>query len=233
VDKHICKDIFCIAEEGEYCIRDNAGWPIPDVPDALGAAVISPGTLTTPEETKTAIETNDTITLPANHGFKVGDDITITTEGGSQDVTVTAIIGTTQVKPRTGRRLDRRPLLVGDGKQRILPRVRGCGHKLDLKRQPRHRNCKVCWTAFFRNQDEMAENIAKILVEQGAHRIAETFGDKFLTRFHEYCSLVERMEALRKAFAEDQNAGIEFASVSTQDSVQSVGGDAEVSIEVG
>ena len=137
----------------------------------------------------------------------------------------------TQIKPRTGRRLYR-VSLVGDGKQRVLPKVRGCGHALDLKRQPRHRNCKACWTAFFRNQDEMAENIAKILVEQGAHRIAETFGTKFLTRFHEYCSLVERMEAFRKAYSEEENVGIELASISTEDSVQSVGGDAEVSIEV-
>ena len=53
----------------------------------------------------------------------------------------------------------------------------------------------------------MAENIAKILVEQGAHRIAKTFGTKFLTRFHEYCKLVERMEALRKAYSEEANVG--------------------------
>ncbi len=109
----------------------------------------------------------------------------------------------TEVKPRTGRRQFRNER-AGNGMVRKLPRVRGCGHPLDLKQQPRHRNCKSCWTAFFRNQDEMSENIAKVIVEQGQDRISETFGKKFLTSFHEYCKLVERMESLRLAYAEEQ-----------------------------
>ena len=202
-----------VAPGDEYEFQESAGVPettVPDVQDGLGAAAISPGTLDTPETVKKLTE--------AEKAWKRWTDSWL--EG---------IDYKTQIKPRTGRRQFRNNR-AGDGKVRNLPRVRGCGHKLDLKRQPRHRNCKVCWTAFFRNQDEMAENIAKILVEQGAHRIAETFGDKFLTRFHEYCNLVERMEALRKAAAhtEEQNVGTELAVLNDE-----AGGDAEVSIEVG
>jgi hypothetical protein len=202
-----------VAPGDEYEFQESAGvpeTPVPDVQDGLGAAFCFPGSLDAPETVKKLTE--------AEKAWKRWTDSWL--EG---------IDYKTQIKPRTGRRQFRNNR-AGDGKVRNLPRVRGCGHKLDLKRQPRHRNCKVCWTAFFRNQDEMAENIAKILVEQGAHRIAETFGDKFLTRFHEYCNLVERMEALRKAAAhtEEQNVGTELAVLNDE-----AGGDAEVSIEVG
>ena len=83
----------------------------------------------------------------------------------------------------------------------------------------------------------MAENIAKIIVEQGQYRVAETFGRKFLKRFHEYCILVERVEALRKAYEEEQanveRISRELAIDGAEGSIQPFGGDAEVSIEVG
>lgn len=79
----------------------------------------------------------------------------------------------------------------------------------------------------------MAENIAKIIVEQGAYRVAETFGFKFLTRFHEYCKLVERVEALRKAYEEEQASVRESTIGVAEGAVQPFGDDAEVSIEVG
>jgi len=264
------KDPNCIADHDggdKYCISATTGLAetvIPEAPEGVGAAVISPGTLTTPETPKTAVEANDTITFARHHGFQVGDEVDLTTETSKQRVQITALLGETQVtytvmtpekymkrwtdswlegidykkstKPMTGRRQFRNNR-AGDGKVRKLPRVRGCGHALDLKKQPRHRNCKSCWTAFFRNQDAMAENIAKIIVEQGQYRVAETFGIKFLKRFHEYCILVERVEALRKAYEEEQNAIRELAGELTiehaEDSVQSVGSDAETSIEVG
>ncbi len=89
---------------------------------------------------------------------------------------------------------------------KVLPIVAGCGHTLDLARQPRHRNCKPCWTAFFRNQDGLAENLAKIVVKQGTETLVHRFGKKFLTRFNEYVSLVQRVEALQQAYREQEDA---------------------------
>jgi len=272
------KDPNCIADHDggdNYCISATTGLAetvIPEAPEGVGAAVIPGPTLTIHETPKTAIETNDTITLPERHGFQVGDDLTITTEGGSQNVTVTSILGTTQIKykvmtpgkymkrwtdswlegidyktsrkTKTGRRLYRR-ILSGDAKQRKLPIVRGCGHSLDLTKQPVHRNCKACWTAFFRNQPEMSENIAKILVEnpmviegtRERHPAEFVFGKKFLQRFHEYCKLVEHIESLQRAFAEENKQleaiNRELAIDGAEGSIQPFGNDAEVSIEVG
>lgn len=263
-------DPKCIADHqggDEYCFRRTAGsvqTPVPEPTEGVGAAVIESPTLTILETPKSVVEVNDTITLPSQHGFKVGDDLTVSTyETGvavSQNVTVTEVVSETvlkyvaltperylkrwndswlegidykkSTKPVSGRRLFRNNR-AGSGKVRRLPRVRGCGHALDMAKQPRHRNCKSCWTAFFRNQDEMAENIAKIIVEQGAYRVAETFGFKFLTRFHEYCKLVERVEALRKAYEEEQASVRESTIGVAEGAVQPFGDDAEVSIEVG
>lgn len=225
-----CFDKNCVADHSEsnYCIHENSryGLPLPEAVEGLGAAVIASGSHDPRETSETPVEPIDIEKVKklteAEKAWKRWTDSWL--EG---------INYKTEVKPRTGRRLFRNNR-AGDGKLRQLPRVRGCGHVLDLKRQPRHRNCKSCWTAFFRNQDEMSENIAKIIVEQGAHRVSETFGIKFLQRFHEYCKLVERMEALRIAYAEEnKNVSNEFAIDSAAAAVQSVGGDAEASIEVG
>lgn len=252
--------------EEQYCIfasKDPEYYPDPELAEGVGAAVIPGSTITLVETPKTPVEANDTITFPSAHGLLVGEKITIEAFGKVEHGTITEIVSTTQVKyeavnpekymkrwtdswlegidykkstkPVTGRRQFRNNR-AGDGKVRKLPRVRGCGHALDLKKQPRHRNCKSCWTAFFRNQDAMAENIAKIIVEQGQYRVAETFGRKFLKCFHEYCILVERVEALRKAYEEQANVeriSRELAIDGAEGSIQPFGGDAEVSIEVG
>jgi hypothetical protein len=89
---------------------------------------------------------------------------------------------------------------------RQLPKVRGCGHSIDLARQPRHRNCESCWTAFFHNQPEMSENLAKNIQDQGVEPIVHVHGEKFLKRFVKYAILLAQVENLKKAYREDPNA---------------------------
>jgi hypothetical protein len=217
-----------VAPGDEYEFQESAGVPetaVPDVQDGLGAAVISPGTLDTPETVKKLTE--------AEKAWKRWTDSWL--EG---------IDYKTQVKPRTGRRSYRNNR-AGDGKVRKLPRVRGCGHKLDLTKQPQHRNCKACWTSFFRNQPEMAENIAKVLVEnpmviegtRERHPAEFVFGRKFLRRFHEYCKLVEHIESLQRAFEEEKKQleaiNRELAIDGAEGTIQPFGSDAETGIEVG
>jgi hypothetical protein len=118
---------------------------------------------------------------------------------------------------------------------RRLPTVRGCGHKIDISKQPKHRNCQACWTAFFRNQPALAENIAKNFADQGPFPIMWTHGRKFLVRFMEYATLLAKVEALKQAsYTEEQRNGalaVEPDTIGTD--IPTDSGPSEACIEVG
>jgi hypothetical protein len=113
------------------------------------------------------------------------------------------VADTSGAEKRTGRRGDKRQSRAVNPNVRQLPTVRGCGHKIDISKQPKHRNCQACWTGFFRNQPALAENIAKNFADQGPFPIMWTHGRKFLTKFMEYATLLAKVEALKEAYARE------------------------------
>lgn len=221
-----------VAPGDEYEFQNSEGNPVPDVPEGVGTVTIH----------------GPTIALTHNPGLTIGDVLELTQaehgiEGTFRIDNITANVEVEPTTPEgfwkrwrrewlkditldvvtiTGRRLWSKThgALVREGKHK-LPFVRGCGHKLDLYRQPRHRNCSACWTSFFRNQEEMSEGIAKALAEHGPKAVIQVHGKKFLTEFQQYAILVSRVEALRKALEEQDNVR------------ESIASDAEASIEVG
>jgi hypothetical protein len=143
--------ILPAAEGDEYEFQESSETAIPEVPEGVGAAVISSGSSDTSKTSKKALKA--------------------------------------KFKPRQ------------------LPKVRGCGHRIDLARQPRHRNCESCWTAFFHNQPGMSENLAKNIHDQGVEPIVHVHGEKFLKRFVKYAILLAQVENLKKDYREDPNGG--------------------------
>jgi hypothetical protein len=113
----------------------------------------------------------------------------------------------TPVAARTGRRVDRRDKLVKRFDKPVrYPFARGCGHQFVELQQPRHRNCETCWNAFFWNQNEMTENIARNVQEQGPEIVQAIHGKKFLTHFLRFAILLARYEQFK------QTAGTECAA---------------------
>ena len=105
----------------------------------------------------------------------------------------------TPVAARTGRRVDKRDKLVKSFKTPLrYPFARGCGHQFVELQQPRHRNCETCWNAFFWNQNEMTENIARNVQEQGPEIVQAIHGKKFLTNFLRFAILLARYEQFRQ-----------------------------------
>jgi len=72
-----------------------------------------------------------------------------------------------------------------------LPRVlgaAGCGHRLDLSRQPRHRNCESCWFAWFQNHGEIIQQCDEMFTNGNTVMIVELQGVKFLHRWRQFMS---------------------------------------------
>jgi hypothetical protein len=103
------------------------------------------------------------------------------------------------LKPITGRRADRKQLLVKSFDKPVrYPTIRGCGHKYREFQQPRHRNCDTCWNAFFFNQKELTENLARNITEQGPEIVTYIQGRKCLTEFLRFARLLAAYEQFRQ-----------------------------------
>lgn len=70
------------------------------------------------------------------------------------------------------------------------PRVAGCGHRLDLNRQPRHRNCQTCWFAWFQNHGEICQQLDEMHQASGDAMIVQLQGKKFLHRWRMFMATV-------------------------------------------
>jgi hypothetical protein len=194
-----CGDPVCIAKFGEpYCIQDSpadelayalerVGAPV-EAAEGVGAVVIDSGTLDTPEFVGDSLDA-------VNFELK-------TTEDG--DITWKEL-----TKIKTGRRESRVEYLVKTFKEPVRhPRIRGCGHKFEPLRQPKHSNCESCWNAFFWNQNEFTENLAKNLTEQGPEIIQFNYGKKFLTAFLKFARLLAAYEMAKTRAATDEAESI-------------------------
>ncbi len=73
-----------------------------------------------------------------------------------------------------------------------LPRVVACGHRLDLSRQPRHRNCETCWYAWFNSHGEVVQQLDEMLQteQHGETLIVQLQGKKFMHRWRQFMSTV-------------------------------------------
>ena len=120
----------------------------------------------------------------------------------------TPVDAPTPVAERTGRRADRKDKLVKSFTKPVrYPFARGCGHQFVELQQPSHRNCEICWNAFFWNQNELTENIARNVQEQGPEVVQAIHGKKFLTHFLRFAILLAKYEKFK------QNPGTECAAV--------------------
>ena len=74
-----------------------------------------------------------------------------------------------------------------------LPRVlgvAGCGHRLDLSRQPRHKGCESCWFSWFNAHGEIVQQCDEMFTNGNASMIVELQGVKFLHRWLQFMATV-------------------------------------------
>lgn len=61
-------------------------------------------------------------------------------------------------------------------------RVRACGHKINLSKQPNN-NCDSCWKAYFKTVDNLLVTLHEYLVTQGLPALKARYGDKLVKKF--------------------------------------------------
>jgi len=74
------------------------------------------------------------------------------------------------------------------------PRVVACQHRLDLHRQPRHRNCDTCWLAWFQNHEEVVKQLDEMFTEHGAPLIVQLQGKKFYHRWRQFMATIAQWQ---------------------------------------
>lgn len=70
------------------------------------------------------------------------------------------------------------------------PKVKACGHRLDMGRQPTHRNCESCWFAWFNEHGQIVQQLDEMLQTHGEELIVKLQGKKFLHRWLQFMSTV-------------------------------------------
>jgi len=78
------------------------------------------------------------------------------------------------------------------------PRVIGCKHRLDLKRQPTHRNCHKCWFAWFQNNKEVVATADEVFKNGHFELIVKLQGHKFYNYFTRFMGTVERLQQMQE-----------------------------------
>ena len=74
-----------------------------------------------------------------------------------------------------------------------LPRVigaNGCGHRLDLGHQPRHRSCDQCWFAWFNAHGELVQQLDEMHNNGNDRLIVELQGVKFMHRWRQFMATI-------------------------------------------
>lgn len=78
------------------------------------------------------------------------------------------------------------------------PRAMPCGHRLDMGRQPTHRNCQSCWLAFFQNHGEIVQQCDEMFQADGGQLLIQLQGIKFVRRFLNFMSTIAAWEKAAK-----------------------------------
>lgn len=74
------------------------------------------------------------------------------------------------------------------------PRVPGCDHKYDPRRQPRMRNCDGCWYAFFVHNEQLVKDTDNMFRTQGGQRIVELQGIQYLRKFLSFMAYMAEIQ---------------------------------------
>lgn len=70
------------------------------------------------------------------------------------------------------------------------PRVVACQHRLDLSRQPRHRNCQSCWFAWLNEHGEIVQQLDEMHTSGNDAIIIQLQGSKFFKRWLQFMATV-------------------------------------------
>jgi hypothetical protein len=70
------------------------------------------------------------------------------------------------------------------------PKVVVCQHRLDLNKQPVHRNCQSCWFAWFQNHGEIVQQLDEMFVADGEQLIIQLQGKKFYHRWRQFMATI-------------------------------------------
>lgn len=65
-------------------------------------------------------------------------------------------------------------------------RAKPCEHRLDLSRQPHHRNCPYCWFHFFSQHKELVEQCHEMFQADNGILMTQLQGAKFTRRFTQF-----------------------------------------------
>ena len=87
---------------------------------------------------------------------------------------------------------------IGQARKQFItvknPRVRGCKHRLNLKSQPRHRNCESCWMAWLQNNGEMVKTADEAYQSGHPEIIIMLQGEKFYKNFLSFMSTIANLK---------------------------------------
>jgi len=67
-------------------------------------------------------------------------------------------------------------------------RLPSCGHKFDPNGEPRHRNCEMCWFAFFQVHGELTQGLDELFAQHGEKGLLQVRGKKFVKNFLRFMS---------------------------------------------
>ena len=79
-------------------------------------------------------------------------------------------------------------------------RVKSCGHKFDMARDPRT-GCEDCWFAFFGNNGPMTQTADECFQKEGRQTLERIRGKRFVKKFLKFMSTLARFQAEAKAAA--------------------------------
>lgn len=76
-----------------------------------------------------------------------------------------------------------------------LPVVKACMHRLDISRQPRHKNCEHCWFAFFSSHKNVVDQIHEMFTNGLAQTIVDLQGYKYLSNYLKFMATLAKWRA--------------------------------------
>lgn len=76
--------------------------------------------------------------------------------------------------------------------------VEPCGHKLDIKREPRG-NCPYCWFVYFNTYGEMVQTCDEVFQKHGPKALESLRGKKFVKNFIRFMATLAAMKKLQDA----------------------------------
>jgi hypothetical protein len=78
-----------------------------------------------------------------------------------------------------------------------LPKVRGCGHKLDLSRDPRT-GCSSCWFSYLRENGQIVQTADECFVKEGRETLERIRGKRFVKFFIKFMATIARFQQEEK-----------------------------------